>query len=84
MKTLLLETCPKTAFTFNGDIYEQRDGVCIGSSLGPLLANVIMTDLEEKVIKPLINDNTIKFYARDVDDTLFVIKRKMVVVYRIF
>ena len=84
MKTLLLETCPKTAFTFNGDIYEQRDGVCIGSSLGPLLANVIMTDLKEKVIKPLINDNTIKFYARDVDDTLFVIKRKMVVVYRIF
>ena len=39
------------------------------TSLGPLLANVIMTDLEEKVIKPLIDDNTIKFYARHVDDT---------------
>ena len=35
-----------------------------------------MTDLEENVIKPLINDNTIKFYARYIDDTLFVIKRK--------
>ena len=31
-------------------------------------------DLEEKLIKPLINDNTIKFYARYVDDTIFVIK----------
>ena len=55
---------------------EQKDGVCLESSLGALLANVIMTDLEEKVVKPLINDNTIKFYARYVDDTLFVIKRK--------
>ena len=44
------------------------------SILGPLLANAIMTDLEEKVIKPLIDDNTIKLYARYVDNTLFVIK----------
>ena len=76
MKKLLLDTCTKTAFTFDGVMYEQRDGVCIGSSLGPLLANVIMTHLEEKVMKPLINDNTIKFYARYVDDTLFAIKDK--------
>ena len=33
-----------------------------------------MTDLEEKVIKPLINDNTIKFYAKYIGETLFVIK----------
>ena len=69
MKKLLLDTCTKTAFTFNGVIYEQKDGVCMGFSLGPLLANVIMTDFEEKVIKPLINDNTIKFYGRYLDDT---------------
>ena len=41
IKKLVLDTCTKTAFTFNGDIYEQKDGVCMGSSLGPLLANVI-------------------------------------------
>ena len=84
MEKLLLDTCTKTAFTFNEVIYEQRDGVCTGSSLGSLLANVIMTDLEEKVIKPLINDNTIKFYQRYLDDTLFVIKCEDVLVYRIF
>ena len=76
MKKPLKGTCTKTAFTFNAVIYEQKDGVCMGSGLGLLLANVIMTDLEEKVIKPLINDNTIKFYARYVDDTLLVIKRE--------
>ena len=48
----------------------------MGSSLGPLLANVIMTDLGKKVDQPLINDNTIKFYARYAGDTLFVIKRE--------
>ena len=26
-----------------------------------MLPNIVTTDLEEKVIKPLINDNTIKF-----------------------
>ena len=76
MKNLILDTCSKTAFTFNGVIYEQKDGVCMGFSLGPLLANAIMTYLEEKTIKPLIIDNTTKFYAIYVDDTLFVIKRE--------
>lgn len=48
------------------------------------LVNVIMTYLEQKVIKPLINDNTIKFYVGDmqviryVDDTLHVVKREEV------
>ena len=38
-----------------------------------------MTNVKTQwVIKPLINDNTIKFYARYVDDTLFVIKRENV------
>ena len=46
----------------------------MGSSLGPVLANIIMTELEDVVIKPLITNGTIKFYTRFVDDTLLVIK----------
>uniref|UniRef100_A0A7M5XL39 Reverse transcriptase domain-containing protein n=1 Tax=Clytia hemisphaerica TaxID=252671 RepID=A0A7M5XL39_9CNID len=46
----------------------------MGSSMGPVLANIIMTELEQKVITKLINDGTIKFYGRYVDDTLLVIK----------
>ena len=66
MKNLLLDAYIKTDFMFNGVIYEQKHDVCMGSSLGPMLANVVMTDLEEKIIKPLINDITVQFYARYV------------------
>ena len=36
--------------------------------------SVIMTELEGKVIKPLIKDGAIKFYCCYVDDTLLVVK----------
>jgi len=74
LKKLILDTCTKTAFLFNGKLYEQKDGVSMGGSLGPLLANVIMTELEKKVVKPLIDDGTIRFYTRFVDDTLLLVK----------
>ena len=46
----------------------------MGSSLGPVMANIVMTELENKAIKSLMNDGTIKFYCRYVDDTLLVVK----------
>ena len=44
------------------------------SSLGPLLANIILTELEWKVFKQFIDDKTLMFYCRYVDDNLVVIK----------
>ena len=41
------------------------------SSLGPLLANIIMTDPEEKVIKPLIM-TTQSSFAQDMKITPYV------------
>ena len=35
-------------FQFNDSLYEQIDGVAMGSPLGPLLANVFMSSIEEK------------------------------------
>ena len=70
LKKLIIDTCTKTVFSVNGIYHEQIDGVSMGSSLGPVLANRIMTELENLVIKPLVNDGTIKFYGRYVDDTL--------------
>jgi hypothetical protein len=75
LKKLILDSCNKTAFSFNNNLYEQFDGVSMGSSLGPVLANIIMTELENKVISKLVSDNTIKFYIRYVDDTLVLVKR---------
>ena len=43
LKTLIKDCCPKTASSFNGNIRKQKDGVLMGSSLGPVLANIIMT-----------------------------------------
>ena len=46
----------------------------MGSSLGPVLANIIMTELERSVVSRLIRSGCIKFYARYVDDTLLLVK----------
>ena len=46
----------------------------MGSLLGPVMTNIIMTELENKVIKTLMSDGTAKFYCWFVDDTLLVVK----------
>ena len=38
---------------FNDEIYIQNNGAAIGSSLGPLLANIFMAPLGEEVIPTL-------------------------------
>ena len=48
LKKLILDTCTKTEFSFNNIIYEQKDGVSMGFSLGPVMANIIMTELQTK------------------------------------
>lgn len=76
LKKLILDSCQKTTFSFQGKLYEQVDGVSMGSSLGPVLANIIMTELEKVVVQKLIDDGTIKFYIRYVDDTLLLVKNE--------
>ena len=46
----------------------------MGSALGPVLANIIMTELEKLILPKLIESGVIKFYIRYVDDTLVLIK----------
>ena len=46
----------------------------MGSSLGPVLANVIMTQMESETVKPLETKGVIKHYMRYVNDTLLLIK----------
>ena len=59
---------------FNNKFYQQKGAASIGSSLGPVLANIIVTKFEGVIIKPLIADGTIKFYSGFVDETSLVIK----------
>ena len=74
LRKLILDTCNKTAFSFSKISYEQKDGVSLGYSLWPVMAIIIMTELETKVIKLHNNDGTIKFYSRYVEDALLVVK----------
>ena len=74
LKKLVLDCCTKTTFSFNEKLYDQIDGVCMGSALGPVLANIIMTELEKLILPKLIESGIIKFYIRYVDDTLVLIK----------
>ena len=46
----------------------------MGSSLWSVMVNTIMTELENKVIKPFMNDGGIKFYCQYVNDKLLVMK----------
>jgi len=63
----LLEIATKNRhFQFEGNLYEQVDGVAMGSPLGPLMANAFMCNVEGK----LKNQNKmLAFYKRCVDDT---------------
>jgi len=56
-------------FQFNGTLNEQTDRVVMGSPLGPLLANVFMSPLEEKLE---LEGKLPPYYRRYVDDTLTV------------
>jgi len=60
-------------FIFNGQLYEQTDGVVMGSPLGPLLANVFMCSIEERLEQ---EGNMLIYYRRFVDDTLTVMLLK--------
>ena len=64
----LLEVSTKNQlFQFQWVLYEQVDGVAMGSPLGPLMADAFMCNIEEQ----LTNQNKMpNFYKRYVDDTL--------------
>ena len=64
----LLETATTNQlFHFNGELYEQTDGVAMGSPLSPLIANVFTCHLEGKLTRDGLMSHLHKRY---VDDTL--------------
>jgi hypothetical protein len=64
---LFKHVLPSTYFCFDGQFYEQRDGVAIGSPLTPVIANFFMEDLEQKAIEQ--ETHKLECMFRYVDDT---------------
>ena len=67
LKKLFNFATAQTHFSFNGDMYDQIDGVAMGSPLGPVLANLCMGHHEQRWISNYIGRKPV-FYRRYVDD----------------
>ena len=63
-------------FIFNNQLYNQIDGVAMGSPLGPSLANIFMFALEEKFLDNCPSDFKPILYRRYVDDTFGTFRNK--------
>ena len=62
-------------FMFQDRIYDQIDGVAMGSSLGPILANIFMSNFEIEAMNKFKGTLPSK-YRRYVDDTFLIFKDK--------
>ena len=60
-------------FQFNELFYQQIDGMPIGLSVSPILADIVLQDLESDYL--LRYKKSISFYVRYVDDTFLVISK---------
>ena len=69
LKQLLEMAAKNQLFQFNGHLYEQKDGVAMGSPLGPLMANSFLCNIEETLEH---NNRLPSFNKRYVDDTLAI------------
>ncbi|VDQ00066.1 unnamed protein product [Trichobilharzia regenti] len=69
-KRLLLMCTMGVRFQFDNTIYRQIDGVAMGSTLSPVLADIFMSNLGKTKLKHAIDQTT--SYCRYVDD-IFVV-----------
>ena len=74
----LLTLCTKNVhFTYNNTVYQQNDGVTMGSPLGPVLPGIFMVELENSLVPKLNESMTLKW--RFVDDTVMFVKNYSIV-----
>ena len=72
MKSLLNIAAKESYFLFNQRIYQQIDGVAMGSPLGPTFANIFMSFHEKKWLENCPTDFKPLLYRRYVDDTFLL------------
>ena len=73
----LLNYCVKqNHFMFEDRIYDQIDGVAMGSPLGPVLANIFMSHLERNALAKY-SGNLPSVYKRYVDDSFILFSMTM-------
>ena len=71
MEKLIIDSCTKTAFSFNNK-----------SLLDPVLENIIMTELGNIIVEDLVDKSLIKVYMLYVVEILLLVKEKILKLYR--
>ena len=71
MEKLIIDSCTKTAFSFNNK-----------SLLDPVLENIIMTELGNIIVEDLVDRSLIKAYMLYVVEILLLVKEKILKLYR--
>ena len=71
-KNLLLLCTKNVHFTFENKICQQKNGVAMGSSLGPVSRGIFMVHLERTLMPKL--EKFVKPWKRYADDTITYIK----------
>ena len=69
LRALLVAATRDQLFQFDGNLFEQFDGVAMGSPLGPLMANAFLCKYEAVLES---THSMPKFYRRYVDDTFTI------------
>ena len=72
MKEMLLLCAKDVHFLFQDEIYQETDGVAMGSSFGPILPGIFVVELETTIVPTL--DNLLRKWKRYVDDTYCIVK----------
>ena len=72
MKEMLLLCAKDVHFLFEDEIYQETDGVAMGSSFGPILPGIFVVELETTIVPTL--DNLLRKWKRYVDDTYCIVK----------
>ncbi|KAA3677925.1 uncharacterized protein DEA37_0007683 [Paragonimus westermani] len=75
LKQLILTCTQNVQFQIDGKRYRQKDGVAMGSPLGPLLADIFMAMLERTTLRGIIDNSAL--YKRYMDDIICVVDETM-------
>ncbi|XP_067143463.1 uncharacterized protein [Centruroides vittatus] len=70
VESLTSLVCRESCFVFNGQVYRQRRGVPMGSSLSGILCELVVRRLEKRIFHGFKDD--IVYFSRYVDDLLIL------------
>ena len=72
LKDLIILCTKNLHFSFNEQLYLQKDGIAMGLPLGPVIAGIFMVELERNLLPTLSQYMT--SWKRYVDDTISYVK----------